>query len=279
MRIVVLTSFMVVALCPCVHTKLTDWDKPGASMAEFYADSGDYQREANNSGATVLGLAGIYNRCMEARGYRRLFSSLLGPRSPDNKGDSRLRRPKPLTGTRSWRVISGMRSLIASFILVLFAGSVTAAEGWTRFRDPSGNFTVEFHQLLPRATTQVSISLIGENVPITMYAVRDRFGIMAVVDAPVLDRKSTSSQILEKAAKRLIANLGGIVQSDMPDMLDGQLGRRISILGTDGSLHASRVFYFNGHLYLLNTATVGAPNARIADAVHFSQSLRFIVQR
>jgi hypothetical protein len=79
MRIVVLTAFMVVALCACVRTKLTDWDKPGASMAEFYTDSGDCQRQANNSGATVLGVAGIYNMCMEARGYRRLFSSLLSP--------------------------------------------------------------------------------------------------------------------------------------------------------------------------------------------------------
>jgi hypothetical protein len=172
-----------------------------------------------------------------------------------------------------------MRLVIASVIFILFAGSATAAEGWTRFRDPFGNFTVEFHQLLPRAAMEVGTSLVGETVPITTYAVRDGFGLMAVLDAPVLDRTSTS-QILEKAAKRVIANAaGGMVQSDGPDMLDGQLGRRLSILRTDGSLETSRVFYFNGHVYLLMTTTVGASSARIADAVHFSESLRLTVQR
>jgi hypothetical protein len=176
-------------------------------------------------------------------------------------------------------VILGMHPLTASLIFILFAGSAAAAEGWTRFRDPGGNFTVEFHHLLPRAATEVGTSVIGENVPITTYAVQDSFGIMAVVDAPVLHRTFTSAQILEMAAKRVVANAaGGIVQSDMPDMLDGQLGRRISILRTDGGLQRSRVFYFNGHVYLLTTTTVGAPSAGIADAAHFRESLRLIVQ-
>jgi hypothetical protein len=78
-NVVVLIVCVLVALCGCAHTKLTDWDKPGVSMAEFYTDSNDCQRQANDSGATFLGVAGVYNMCMEARGYRRLFSSLLSP--------------------------------------------------------------------------------------------------------------------------------------------------------------------------------------------------------
>jgi len=74
-----LTILMLVALGGCAHTRLTDWDKPGISMAEFYSDSNDCQRQANDSGATVLGVAGVYNMCMEDRGYRRLFSGLLSP--------------------------------------------------------------------------------------------------------------------------------------------------------------------------------------------------------
>jgi len=75
----VLTALLLIALCGCNHTKLTDWDKPSVSMMEFYTDSNACQREANDSGATVLGRAGVYNMCMEAHGYRRLFSGLLSP--------------------------------------------------------------------------------------------------------------------------------------------------------------------------------------------------------
>ena len=75
MRFAVLAVFILVALSACSHTKLTDWDKPGLNMADFYADSKDCQREATNSGVNVLGfsLSNVYNECMEARGYTELF--------------------------------------------------------------------------------------------------------------------------------------------------------------------------------------------------------------
>jgi hypothetical protein len=175
-----------------------------------------------------------------------------------------------------------MRPLVASLGLGLLALSAVAAEGWIRFRDPVGNFTVEF-QGLPRATSQVGVSLIGENVQITTYFVQDSFGTMMVVDAPVFNRTSASSeQLLEMAAKRVLANAastGGMVQSNMQDMLDGQLGRRFSILGRDGSLQTSRVFYFNEHIYQLIAITVGATRARVGEAAHFSQSLRLTARR
>jgi len=74
-----LTILLLVSLSACVHTKLTDWDKPGVSMMDFYADSNDCQREAKASGTTILGMSRGYNMCMEGRGYTRLFSGLLSP--------------------------------------------------------------------------------------------------------------------------------------------------------------------------------------------------------
>jgi hypothetical protein len=71
MRFAVL-AVLLVTLSACSHTKLTDWSKPGVSVADFNADSKDCQREVNNGGANVLGFA-AYNNCMEARGYTRLF--------------------------------------------------------------------------------------------------------------------------------------------------------------------------------------------------------------
>jgi hypothetical protein len=74
MRIAILALMMLFSLSACVRNKLTDWDKPGLTMAEFYADSTACQRET--SGALLLG-GPTYNRCMEARGYMRLFSGPL----------------------------------------------------------------------------------------------------------------------------------------------------------------------------------------------------------
>lgn len=73
MRMLFLAAFLLVVLSACMHAKLTDWDKPGASLAGFNADSEDCQRAARNSGAVALARPAAYNRCMEARGYTRLF--------------------------------------------------------------------------------------------------------------------------------------------------------------------------------------------------------------
>jgi hypothetical protein len=187
-----------------------------------------------------------------------------------------------LTATNSRRVILGMRSLIASLILASFAVSAIGAERWTQFRDPAGNFTVEFQQA-PGAVTAAGISVTGASVPISTYAVGDGANIMMVADTPVFDRTHTSSEIIEMVANRALreaTSTGGMVQSDMPDMLDGQLGRRLSILRADGSVQTSRVFYFNGHAYTVITITMGGANrARVADALHFSQSLHLTAPR
>jgi hypothetical protein len=84
------------------------------------------------------------------------------------------------------------------------------------------------------------------------------------------------------AAKRILAgtsSINGIVQSDMPDLLDGQVGRRFEIKRTDGSLETLRMFDVNGHLYRLVTITEGGNPARTEDAIHFSESLRLIAQQ
>lgn len=79
MRLAVAALFVAMALCGCSRTKLTDWDKPGLSLAEFNTDTTECQREVNQNGSSALERTVItwwnepYNRCMEARGYRRLF--------------------------------------------------------------------------------------------------------------------------------------------------------------------------------------------------------------
>ena len=173
-----------------------------------------------------------------------------------------------------------MRSFGACLLLTLLAVSADAADGWTPFLDPFGNFGVEF-QRLPSAARMAGNSLLGENVPIITYSVQDGPNLMMVEDVPVLDRTSPSSVVVDRFAKRIIADAASkssIVQSDMTDMLDGQLGRRLSILRPDGNLVTSRVFYFNAHVYWLVTITQGGNPARTADALHFSESLHLTAQ-
>jgi hypothetical protein len=174
-----------------------------------------------------------------------------------------------------------MRSWVACVCLTLHVVSANAADEWAQFVDPVGNFTVEF-QRLPRAETMVTTSPIGEKVPITTYSVQNGSSVMMVVDAPVLNRAPAFFEILESAAKSILAAAASrneIVQSDMPDLLDGQVGRRFSILRTDGSLEDLRMFDVNEHLYRLVTITEGGNPARTEDALHFSESLRLIAQR
>jgi hypothetical protein len=124
-------------------------------------------------------------------------------------------------------------------------------------------------------------SLLGENVPMAMYSVQDGPNLMMVEDVPVLDRASPSSEVVDRFAKRILADAASkssIIQSDMTDMLDGQLGRRLSILRPDGNLVTARVFYFNAHVYWLETITQGGNPARTADALHFSESLHLTAQ-
>src|SRR5260221_14662760 len=102
-----------------------------------------------------------------------------------------------------------MRSFIACLFLTLLAVSASAADGWTRFVDPVGNFTVEF-QRLPRAVTAVGTSLIGEKVPVTTYSVQNGSSVMMVVDAPILNRTPPFFEILEMAAKSILAETSSI---------------------------------------------------------------------
>lgn len=174
-----------------------------------------------------------------------------------------------------------LRSFIACLFLTLLAVSADAADEWAPFLDPFGNFRVEF-QRLPRAATTRGNSLLGENVPMAMYSVQDGPNLMMVEDVPVLDRASPSSEVVDRFAKRILAEAASksnIVQSDMTDMLDGQLGRRLSILRPDGNLVTARVFYFNAHVYWLGTITQGGNPARTADALHFSESLHLTAQQ
>jgi hypothetical protein len=57
---------MLMTLCACAHTKLTDWDKSGEMLADFNADSKACQMSAYGYG---------YNTCTEARGYTLLWAS------------------------------------------------------------------------------------------------------------------------------------------------------------------------------------------------------------
>jgi hypothetical protein len=176
---------------------------------------------------------------------------------------------------------STMRSLIACLFLMLLAVSANAADEWIRFADPVGNFTVEF-QRQPRAMTAVGTSPMGENVPISTYTVQNGASVMMVVDAPVINRTLPFFEIVERAAKSILAAAASrneIVQSDMPDLLDGQVGRSFSILQTDGSLETLRMFYVNGHLYRLVTITEGGNRARTADALRFSETLHLTAQQ
>jgi hypothetical protein len=105
---------------------------------------------------------------------------------------------------------------------------------------------------------------------------------MTVVDAPVINRTLPFFEIVERAAKSILAAAASrneIVQSNMPDLLDGQVGRSFSILQTDGSLETLRMFYVNGHLYRLVTITEGGNRARTADALRFSETLHLTAQQ
>ena len=76
MRVIVPAALMALVLGACSHTKLTDWDKPGVALNEFNADTASCQREAEERAPGTLEAftwRGVYNMCMEARGYSRLF--------------------------------------------------------------------------------------------------------------------------------------------------------------------------------------------------------------
>ena len=162
----------------------------------------------------------------------------------------------------------------------MLLASANAADEWIRFADPVGNFTVEF-QRQPGAITAVGTSPMGENVPMSTYSVQNGASVMMVVDAPVIDRTPPFFEILERAAKSILATAASrneIVQSDMPDLLDDHVGRSFSILRTDGSLEMLRMFYVNGHLYRLVTITDGGNRARTADILRFRESLHLTAQ-
>lgn len=100
---------------------------------------------------------------------------------------------------------------------------------------------------------------------------------MMIVDEPVLNRTAPFYEIIEMATKGIIAaasSRNGMMESNMPDLLDGQVGRRVSILRATGSIETSRVFDFNGHLYRSVTITEDGNDARTEEALHFSESLR-----
>jgi len=179
-----------------------------------------------------------------------------------------------------------MRYVTLGLAFALSAISAFGAERWTKFQDPSENFTVEFPSL-PRARTGDSARTPG-SVTSFAYYIGTETNSMTVFDNLYSSRgaagdQASTDRILNIFATNIIgaaARIGGKVQSDMPDTLDGQSGRRISILQATGAVYTYRMFYIDGHA--IGVAAVVPPGARpaqAADANRFLLSLHLTPHR
>jgi len=170
-------------------------------------------------------------------------------------------------------------ALLLAALAGLFGGRTLAADAWIKFADPLGNFTVEF-PMLPRAVSASGPTLTGAMVPTVTYG----FGAMALTDAAVLLQQDLAdkykpeefAELRAKELTRAATRVGATLQSDMPEIVDGRPGRRVSLLQTDGYVTTYRIFYIGGHEYELMTRNLARAKGQLtADLDRFSRSLHF----
>src|SRR5580765_196379 len=101
-----------------------------------------------------------------------------------------------------------MRFAPLSFALVLSAVSAFGADRWTKFEDPSGNFTVEFPGL-PRARTG-DVGRTPGIVGMYAYYIESAAGSLTVFDnlyssrGTPSDQVSSSDRVIDMLVKNIV---------------------------------------------------------------------------
>ena len=171
-----------------------------------------------------------------------------------------------------------MRRIVQAAVLLaafVFAASGAArAQTWTDYPYPDAGFQVQF-PVAPTLSNNVYRTATGVSAPARVYAARD-----GGIDYSVTVADFAASTLQAQAAiDDAVAMFGrtGDIKLDVSERIDRQFGRELRVLGRDGSLTATAIFFVDHRLYVLAGRTL-TPNPDPASplTVRFQQSLQFI---
>jgi hypothetical protein len=161
-----------------------------------------------------------------------------------------------------------MRILFGATIVAFLLSPTLADEAWKTYRDEAGTFTVQMPNM-PALTTTSSKAADGREIAILSYTLAGGTSALIVMIADYTAYNVDGRNII-KGAIGGIGETGKRVQSNTPDSVDGQDGRKISFMDEKGRQYTDRLFFANKRFY--QVMTVLAPNA---DAVQQENAERF----
>lgn len=165
-------------------------------------------------------------------------------------------------------------------VAVLWASAPASAETyWSTFHDPRGVFTAEFPGTPASTRDDVKTDTSG-TIPSVNYLVESETIAFLVFDSDfsALATQATAADVIDGGVTS-IRNAAAQTLSDVTIIADGQTGREVTILDSDGNRITDRVFFVRHHLYQV-MAVLGpkAGNDERAQAGRFLAGFHFTTQ-
>ena len=158
-------------------------------------------------------------------------------------------------------------------LVAVFAAAPAAPQSWSAYRYPEVGFAIQFPGS-PTVTTGLFKGPGGVEVPATTYGLEDKEASYSMV---VADFSQTPVEAAAAAIEGAVKDLGaaGEVKLNVAERVGRQYGRQLSVHGPDGSRSMISVFVVDRRLFQLVGKALPPPEAGLAKALRFQQSLEF----
>lgn len=170
-----------------------------------------------------------------------------------------------------------MRILFGAAVVALALTSSLAQDAWKTYRDEASTFTAQMPSI-PTLTTTSSKTADGREIIILTYTL-SRGSSAFIIMIGDYSAYNVDGRNIIKGAIGGMWEAGKKIESNTPDSVDGQDGRKVSFVDGTGPHYTDRLFFVNKRLYQVMTAL--APNADFVqreDAARFNASFHFTMQ-
>jgi hypothetical protein len=166
-----------------------------------------------------------------------------------------------------------MKGMVTILLAAALMPVAAVAQEWQTYTYPNPGFSIQFPGV-PAVETGTVKNATGVSLPMTRYVLRQA-GIAYTLS--VVNYSSTNDDALKTIfeTQKSLGALGKVTKATGA-RINRNIGRALSIDGTDGSRSAIAIFFVDRHLYtVVGQALPPNVNVESGDASRFQSSLRF----
>ena len=153
---------------------------------------------------------------------------------------------------------------------------VHAESDWQEYSYPESGVAFQL-PVAPGISNDKLVLQSGISVPTTVYSARQDNVVYSVIVANFAGTSVEPKSVINETEKTISST--GTVAFSVDARVDGEIGRELSVNGTDGSRSKVAIFFTENRLYELIGRTLPPDSAAgSGEAIRFQESLRFISQ-